>query len=814
MLQDVHHSFRLLGKAPGFTCLVVATLALGIGANTALFSVTNAVLWRPLPFERPDELAMVYIKLPKLVPASIPFSAADTIDFASDTRAFSKVAAIRTEYYDITGQGEPFRASGARVSPALFPLLGVNPTIGRTFTEDEDRTKQRLIVLGSPIARRLFGDPTTAIGKNLSLNRRLYTVIGVMPEHFRFPLRGIPYVGEAQFWVPMSYTQGELTQRGDTFNYVIIGRLAHGTPEQAIADTQRAFNIFRAKWSPEMPKDATISPEIVQVEKQVSSGVHNTVLLLLGAVGALLLIACTNVANLVLTRALGRRSEFNIRAALGASHGRVIRQLLTESVVLAVISGAVGIVIAAFGTEVIVRMAGNSLPRTEEISLDGRVLVFSLLLSLATGIFFGLIPALSLSKDGLADGLKEIGKGGASLGFRNRLRGALVISEVALSVVLLAGAGLLIRTLWNLQSTDPGFRAEQILRVPISLPATQYSAWNDTHAFHERLTSATSGLPGVSAIGIATTVPFGGRWTKSWTIEKFPTTGAAPRSAHTVIGEDYFNAMGIPLKLGRRFDTQDRTETEQSIIVNEAFVRTYLSGHDPLTIRIKNGIPENKEPWLRIIGVVGDTKLGSMDERPQPQTYSYWLQSSEAKNGAFRNVSYVFRADGNPQQLTSAIHGEIRRMDPQQVIGRIEVLRELIDESLSTHRFRMRLLSIFAATALLLAIIGIAGVIGVMVTQRFREFGLRMALGAKPTDILRHVLGGGLRLIVTGLFIGLAGSFTLSRTVSSFLYGVPTMDPWTYAAVFAVLVTTGLFAAYLPARRAANVDPLTALHHE
>jgi len=813
MLNDIRHSLRRLGRSPGFTALCLLTLALGIGANTALFSVANAVLWRPLPFERPQELEMVYVKAPSFVSGSFAFSAADVLDFQANTRSHAAVAGFRSEAYDLSGVGDPFRVDGARVSPDLFPLLGRGPLVGRTFTRDEDLGAHPVVVLAAPLATRLFGGAQAALGRSVSLDRVPYTVIGVMPADFRFPLRGIPGARDAELWVPISFTAEELEDRGDNFNYsVVVRRRPEVGPEQEAVDARRVLAISRAQY----PRDfegGELLAEIVPLARQVSGANRGSVLLLLGAVGFVLLIACANVANLLLTRALNRQGEVAVRVALGAGRGRVIRQLLTESAVLGLLGGALGFALAFYGVDLVVALAGSALPRSEEVGLDIGALLFCVALSLGASLLFGLAPALALGRADLAPTLKEAGRGATS--GRGRVRGMLVTGEVALAVVLVTGAGLLVRTLANLQGADPGFAAERVLAASLALAEQRYPSWTAVRAFHERLSEALASLPGVERVGIATTTPFGDGWSKLFSVEGVTRPGDRQiLTRHSHVAGDYFEALGIPLERGRLFSAEDRQDTEKAVVVNQAFARQAFGEAEPLGRRIKNGPLESDAPWATIVGVVADAKLDRVDEQVQAQTYEFWLQSGEVEAGAFANVTYVLRAAGAPTGLMPGVRAQIALLDPEQAIRRLRSMPEVITGSLARERLRARLLLAFAAIALLLAGIGIAGVMGVHVTQRHREIGLRMALGAERRHILRDVLGGGLKLVLGGVVAGLLVSLALSRLLAGFLYGLAGTDTETYAGAASLLVLTGLVATYLPARRAAGVDPMVALRQE
>ncbi len=814
MLNDIRHALRLLGRSPGFTALCLATLALGIGANTALYSVAAAVLWRPLPFERPDELEMVYVKAPAFVSGSFSFSAADVLDFQGHTRSHSAVAAFRSASFDLSGAGEPMRVDGARVTSSLFPLLERGPVVGRTFTVEEDRGAHRVTVLSARLAVRLYGETAAALGRTFSLDRLPYTVIGVMPAEFRFPLRGIPGAQDADLWVPMSFTRGELEDRGDNYDNLVVVRRKPGiTLEAERADAERVLAISRAQYPATVPPEIVLVPEIVPLAGQVSGATRGSVLLLLAAVGFVLLIACANVANLLLTRALARQGELAVRTALGAGRGRIVRQLLTESLVLSLLGGGLGLALAFFGTDLVVKIAGDALPRSEEVRVDSGAILFSLAASVAAGVIFGLVPALSLGRADLAPALKESGRGATSA--RGRVRGLLVVTEVALAVVLLTGAGLLVRTLANLHGADPGFRGEGAVVASLSLAPSRYQAWSDVRGFHERLAAGLASQPEVQRVGIATNPPFRGMWTKPFSAEGITKPGDRPVFVrHSIVAGDYFEAIGIPLERGRLFGLEDRKETTRAILVNRAFARQVFGDLDPIGRRIKNGVAEGDAPWSTIVGVVGDAKLDRTDEETLPQTFEWWLQSPEAELGAFRQVTYVLRAAGSTASLVSAVRTQVGLVDPEQAVRSLRPMPELITDSLARERFRTSLLLAFALTALLLSAIGIAGVTGVAVTQRHHEIGLRIALGADRGRILRDVVGGGLRLVSLGVVLGLVGGAALSRLVSGFLYGVAATDALTYAAAAGLLVLTGLVATWIPARRAAAIDPMVALRQE
>ncbi len=818
MLRDLRHAVRLLGRAPGFTALCVATLGLGIGANTALFSVADAVLWRPLPFADPAALDMVFVRAPAVAEGAFDFSAGDVLDLQQHSRAFQAVAAVQTINTDVSGAGQPFRASAARVSAGLFDLLGRSPAAGRAFTPQEDRLGHKVLILGDVLARRLFGGANAAVGKVISLDRQPYQVIGVMPPSFRFPLRGMSSTAApAELWVPISFTRDELAARGDNFNHAVITRRAPGVSSaQALEDTRRVLAISRASYPAMYPKEAQLVPEIVPLARRVRGPVEASVLLLLAAVGLVLLIACANVANLTLTRALARRGELGVRGALGATRGRLGRQLCTENLVLGLLGGAVGLVVAFLATDLIVGLAGDSLPRAQEVGVNLRALLFSLAVSLGAGLLFGLAPLLWLGRVDLARLVRESGRAGGSGGTPGRLRSMLVVAQVALAVVLLTGASLLSRTLLRLQQVDPGFRPEQVLAVSLSLPAARYPAFPQVRVFHQALTAELGALPGVEALGIATNVPFGDGWFKLMSAEGVTRPGQRPFLVrHSIVAGDYFQALGIPLLRGRLFAAEDRAqEGARAILINRTFARAAFGDGDPIGRRIKNGPAESPAPWRTIVGVVGDARTTRPDQTVEPQTFESWQGSPEAEAGGFTAVTYVLRATGDPEALTPSIRAATARLDPEQAIGRIVRLPLLVSETLARERFRVWLLLGFAATALLLSAIGVAGVVGIGVSQRQHEIGVRLALGAGPGAIVRAVVLGGLRLVGFGVAIGLAAGLALSRLVAGFLYGVASTDPASHVGAALLLVGAGALAAYLPARRAAAVDPLVALRQE
>ncbi|HEY7515880.1 MAG TPA: ABC transporter permease [Vicinamibacteria bacterium] len=814
MLTDLRHALRLLARAPAFTLLCLGTLAFGIGATTALYSVANAVLWRPLPFDRPDELEMVYVKAPAIAPGSYPFSAADVLDFQEHTRSYAAVAAFANNSYDLSGVGTPFRVEGARVTPSLFALLGRGPIAGRVFTAEEDRGGHRVSVLSERLAARLFGSASAAIGRSLSLEGVGFTVIGVMPADFRFPLRGIPWVRDAELWTPISFTERELEDRGDNFNYsVIVRRKPDVSAEQERGDAKRVLAISRAQYPAAMPAAVELLPDIQPLAPLVGGGSKVAVLLLLGAVGFVLLIGCANVANLLLTRALARQGELAVRTALGAGRGRIVRQLLTESVLLALLGGALGFALAYLSIDLVALLAGDALPRSEEIRIDGGAFLFCLAASVAAGILFGLAPAFALGRVDLAPTLKESGRGATSA--RGRLRGLLVVGEVALALVLLAGAGLLVRTLANLSAADPGFRGDRTVLASLYLSEARYAKWPDVRGFHLRLSRSLATLPGVERVGIATNPPFGNTWSKLYSAEGITKPGDRPTlTRHAIVAGDYFEALSIPVLRGRAFTLADRKESEKVILVNQAFARQVFGDADPLGRRIKNAPPETEAPWQTIVGVVGNTSLDRLGEEASPQTFDSWMQSGEAEGGAFRAVSYVVRGAGGTAALLPAVRAEVARLDPEQVIRQLAAMPQIVHESLYGERFRTWLLLAFAVTALLLSAIGIAGVTAVAVTQRRHEIGLRMALGADRGRILGEILGGGLRLVLAGVALGVAGGLALARLVAGLLYGVAATNPATFLVAAALLVLTGLLASYFPARRAAAVDPMVALRQE
>ncbi|HVU24028.1 MAG TPA: ABC transporter permease [Opitutus sp.] len=799
-MHDLRYALRQLAKSPGFTAVAVLTLALGIGACTAIFSVVNSVLLRPLPFPDSDRLVVVIeTKLPEVPQFSV--APGNYFDWREHATSFEQLAAIRDASYSLTGSGEPVRLEARRVTPNYFSMLRVHPAIGRDFTAAEATAKSNVAILNHGFWLRQFGGRRDVIGETVQLDGQAFTIIGVLPEHYSPG-------STTEIYTPVDYAEDNKNHGG---HYVsVIGRLKPGVSvEQArgelalIADgLARQYPSTNTGWSIKLTPllEATVGD------------VRPVLFSLLGAVGFLLLIACANVANLLLVRATARAKEIALRTALGASRLRIVRQLLTESVLLALVGGGFGVLIAQWGMSVLLAFAPDTLPRAQEIALDGRALGFACVLALVTGIAFGLVPAFQASRINLNETLKDGGRGTSEGGRRQRLRSTLVVAEVAIALVLLIGAGLLFRSFARLQHVDPGFHPEGALAIDLTLPQKKYGTDPQRAAFVAQATAALAAIPGVQSAGASQIVPFTGNDYNL--LYKIP--GRPPLPPGTIQGTlyyaatpDYFKAMGIPLLRGRFFTAADAAGAPRVAIINEALAKLQFPNQDPIGqhINITNADAE-------IVGLVGDVKHYQLDGGARVQAYEPFAQVP------FNFMTLVVRVgDSTPGALSNAalpaaIRTAIYGVDKDQPIASIRPLASLVAESVARPRFAMFLFGVFSTVALLLSAIGIYGVMAYSVTQRTNEIGIRMALGAQRRDVLRLVLAQGGRLVGLGVIAGLLGALLLTRFISSMLFGVTARDPVTFAVIATLLATIAAVACLLPALRATRVDPVEALRAE
>lgn len=816
MFSHLRTSVRRLKQTPAFTLLVLATLGLGIGVNTAVFSIANGVLWRPLDFKDPATLVSVQFRAPQIIAGSLPMSAADVKDLAGWTKTLENVAGFESRMMEISGVGEPRRVGALRASAALFDLLGRAPLRGRAYSEDETARGEAVVLLSEPLAIGLFGSAEAAVGRDIALDRRSHRVIGVMPASFRFPLRGMAFTDEAALWVPLRYTADELAARGDNFNISVVARLRDGVSlAQADSDTRAVFRRIREQYPAAIQKLSEIFPDIQPLDAHVSRRYRESLLLLLGAVGLLLLIACANTANLLLARASRREGEMAVRSAMGASSSQLVRELIAEHLLIGVLGGSAGFVLAWLSLDWLKAIAAQALPRAEETTLDTQVLLFTTALSLLAGLAFGLVPAWWVRRRDLARSLAESGRTDAGSRARHRLRNGLVVAEVALSVILVAGAGLLLRSLSQLSSVNPGFLQENNLVLSVSLPEARYPDAASQRRLFLALRSALGELPGARAVGLSTNPPFHGNWTKAFSIEGKTRPGDPPLiTSHSVVDANFFETMGIQLTRGRWFNSSDRATTTPVIVVSQRLAREVFGDRDPIGLRIKNGVPEDSQPWMTIVGVAADVRDASLEKSAQPQTYDCWEQISE-QGGAWaaRGMHFVIRHTGDSAAFADRVRAAVRQADPA-LAAEIGSVRTRVRETLRGREFQLGLFGGFAMLALLLAAVGVAGVVFLNVTQRTREIGLRMALGAGQGAILSHVLGGGLRLIAIGVLLGMAGALSLVRVLSTFLYNVAPWDPAALGGSAAALLAAGVLAAWFPALRASRVDPMDALRHD
>jgi putative ABC transport system permease protein len=802
MLADLRYALRMLVKSPAFSVIAILTLGLAIGANSAIFSVVNAVLLRPLPYPQSEQLVRVFGKQPQLDLA--PSSPANFLEWKEENQVFERIGTYVGKGFNLLGGDKPERVIGARVSADVLPLLGVQPALGRFFANEEDQEgRAQVVILSHDFWRSRFaGDPNT-VGQTITLNDQPYTVIGVMPAGFAFPNT------RAQVWVPMAFSAAERQTR-DT-NYIdVIARLKAGVSlEQARANMDA---VARSQAERYPRTNVGVGVTVVSLQEHIVGDVRPMLAVLVGAVAFVLLIACANVANLLLARATARQREMAIRGALGASRSRVVRLLLTESVLLAVVGGAVGLLLAFWSLDLLVSLKPANLPRLAEVGVNRTVFLFTLAVSVVTGVLFGLVPALQVSKMDLNEGLKESSRGGSDSPRRQRMRALLVVSEVALSLVLLVGAGLMIRSFSRLLAVDPGFKADHVLTAFVSLPASKYPKREEQTAFFDRLLERLRNVPGVSAAGLVTDIPLYGGSSTGFDVEGRPPAPPGQRAMtdYRLISADYFAAMGMKLVKGRAFAHHDNEATRGVVIINETLAARFFPGENPIGKRLDmSGEPKDLR---EIVGVVGDVRNYGLDAEVKPEAYVPFLQSApEYLSSVVSALTIVVRSAIEPTALTATLREQVQALDKDQPVSAIRTMEWYLADSMAQRRFNMLLLGAFAGLALVLAAVGIYGVIAYTVTQRTHEMGIRIALGAKGGDILRLVFGNAMATTLIGIALGLGAAFALTRLLRSLLYQVSPTDPFVFVAIPLVLLSVAIIATYLPARRAMKVNPITAL---
>ena len=799
------HTIRTLARSPLFAFTAIAALALGIGANAAIYSAVNAILRNPLGLDDPGKVVAIRVRYGKHNMPSISTSAPDFGDIRASTQIFSKAATLTTADYAYTGGEMPERLIGAQVSWQWFDVFGVRPMLGRTFVSEEDVPENnRVVVLSHGSWDRLFGRDPAIAGKTIPLNDEPHTVAGVMGPGFRWP-------NQADFWIPIALPEERFTERfRHSQQYFTIARLADGVGfEQAAAYvdviTRRVVENSESDYSRISGWSIFATPFI----DQIAGDIRPTLLTLTAAVGFVLLIACSNIAGLMLARVSGRAKEIAVRAALGAGRWRLIRHTLAESLVLAAIGGACGLALAYAGIRYLAVLAPQQLPYRLDVPIDINVLGFTLAVTVLSALLFAAMPAWQATRGTSFDVLKEGGRSGTAGKTRQRLRSALVVGEVALALVLLAGAGLLLRSLSQLQQVNPGFEPEGLMTASLTLPGNRYDTPEKRIAFHRALVGRLKAIPGVTTAAAISPMPFGGGdWSASFDIEgrQDPPGQPGPHGRIRFVSPDYFTAMGIRLIEGRMFTGHDRKGSEAVAIIDENLARTYWPNESPLGKAIRN---DDDEPWYRIVGVVNHVKHSELAADSGKGHYYYPIYQQPV------HISqYIVKTGGSPTALTAAIRQAVIAIDPVRPVHDLHTMDELIALSLGAPRFAVTLLGVFAALALGMAALGLYGVISYSVAQRTQEIGIRVALGARQSQVLSSVLARGMRLAAIGIALGLLGSLALSRLLESQLYETSALDPLTFAAVAAVLAAVALLASYLPARRAAKVDPVTALRYE
>jgi predicted permease len=809
VLQDLRYAARQLVSNPGFAAVLILTLALSIGANSAIFSVIDAVLLKSLPYAEPDRLIRLFLSNDAF--PQFPLNPWDFHDFRDRSRSFDSLAAYTRADLQLSGSGQPERLYGFGVTAGYFHTLGLTPQVGREFDYNAEIPGNGMqVILSDRLWRSRFAADPQIVGRKVTLNMQPYTVVGVMPAGTAHPgnsYRSVAYGSSVDIWVPFTFA-GQPTERGSHF-LEAVGRMKPGvTPQQA----QSELNAVMAQLGKEHENDRGWQVIVSPLYQEIVGANQRLLLVLLAAVGMVLLIACTNAANLLLARAASRQRELAVRLALGAGRGRLIRQMLTESLLVALAGGALGALLAVVGVRVLVSLLPADFPRAEEIHVNATVFGFTLLISALTGILFGLVPALQASGTDPRRGLHEGGRSSTGSRRQNHLRNALVISEVSLACVLLVGAGLMLRSFLNQLQQNMGFERDHVLTATLSLPRVKYAKSSDIVQFFNRLTASVAALPGVQSVGIGSDLPWTGYDDNSgFNIEgKQPQPGAGFHGRYHFATPDYFRALGIPLIRGRFFSSSDGGDRVNMLIVNQALAARYWPGEDVLGKRITFSDTPTDKDWITIIGVVGDVKDTPSSTSAEP---AFWWPLVQGPYGV-PEMSLVVRSGNDSSLLASAVREQVRRIDPDIAVADLRLMDQIVDRSISRPRFIFFLVSLFAVLAIILAAIGIYGVIAYSVSQRMPEFGLRLALGAAPANLMRKVLFQAAQLAVTGTVLGVVVALVLGRLVRSLIYNVSPTDPLTFCAVGLLVLSVALLACYLPARRATQANPMAALRAE
>lgn len=793
--QDLRYGVRMLRQHPGFTLVAMFSLALAIGANSVIFSLVNAVVFRPLPYPEPARLVAIYeFYFTDVFLRHLRASSRRYLELQRQAQSFEQMAATRRYSGIMTGRGEPETLGGLFVSSSFFSMVGVEPALGRAFRPDEEQAgADHVVIIGHQLWQRQFNHDPDIIGQSVTLNGSDYTIVGVMPPGFRFPLQ------ENDILAPLDLS------KPDSGNFLgVIGRLKSGC---SIKQAQTELDTIYRRLELQYPEaDKGFGAGVVSLHEELVGKTRLPMMILLGAVGFVLLIACANVANLLLARDAARQKEIAVRLSLGASRWRLMRQLLTESVLLALLGGGAGLLLAFTSLDALLAISPVDLPHLATVKVDRAVIIFTFALSTLTGVVFGVIPALQASKLDLNQALKESSRSATESRRRYRLRGVLVVAEVALSLVLLIGAGLLIKSFWRLTRVDAGLNTRNVLTAGLPLPKYKYPDVSRQRTFYQQALERIRHVPGVEHAAVTYFLPFSNFSTGWFTIEGQPevTEDNKPQARFGFISEDYFRTMGIAMMKGRDFNERDTSDAPPVVIINPAAARQFWPNEDPIGKRIKS-----QQQVREIIGVSGEVKQAALDKPSDPEIFLPYQQAAP-----YLYLQLAVRTTDDPMKMVAAIKHEVQALDQDLPLTGIKTMDQYLSDSIANPRFQSRVLSLFAAIALLLAAVGLYGVMSYAVAQRKHEIGVRVALGARSSDVLKLVVGEGLRLTLIGIAIGLVAAVALTRLLASLLFGVSTTDPATFVIIALLLISVALLACYLPARRATKVDPMVALRYE